>query len=70
MTQAIALRKQIEEQPNFPMIQLLSTIKEGYLLWVKADLLNADNYKYLEQVALENQLSLFFEQGYWVLIEQ
>jgi hypothetical protein len=69
ITEAITLRRQIQEQPDFPIIQLLSTFKEGYLLWIKADLLNEDHYKYLEQVALENKLSLLFEQGYWVLIE-
>jgi hypothetical protein len=69
ITQALTLRKQIQEQTNFPMIQLLSTFKEGYLLWIKAELVNGDHYKYLERFALENRLLLLLEQGYWVLIE-
>ena len=36
MTQAITLKKQIEEQHNFP-IQLLSDGRESYLFWIAVD---------------------------------
>jgi hypothetical protein len=70
ITQAIALRKQIEGCPNFPMVQLLSTPKEGCLLWIKAELVSDIQYRFIEQVANENNLFLHFEQGYWVLIDR
>lgn len=68
ITQAITLRKQIEAQPNFPVVQLLGTGKEGCLLCINALLVKAEVYSYLEQVAKENKLNLIYEQGYWILI--
>jgi hypothetical protein len=69
ITQAITLRKQIETQPNFPAVQLLSTGKEVCLLCINALLVKAEIFSYIEQVAKENKLNLIFEQGYWMLIE-
>jgi len=69
MTQAIALRKQIEQQHNFP-IQLLSNGKDGYLFCISEELVDNSVYLSLEQFASENKLSLVFGQGYCILIER
>jgi hypothetical protein len=68
-TQAIILRKRIEAQHNFPVVQLLGTGKEGYLLFISALLVKAEVFSYLVQVAKENKLNLIFEQWYWILID-
>jgi hypothetical protein len=68
-TQAITLRKQIEAQPNFPLVQLLGTGKEACLLCINALLVKAEIFSYIEQIAKENKLNLIFEQGYWILID-
>jgi hypothetical protein len=67
--QAIALRRQIEAQPCFPMVQLLSASKEVCLLFIKAELVNVVHFRFMGQVANENNLYLHFEQGYWVFME-
>jgi hypothetical protein len=67
LTQAITLRKQIEEQ-HFP-VQLLSNGKEGYLFLVAEELVDNSSFLFLEKFALENKLSLVFGQGYCILLE-
>jgi hypothetical protein len=69
MTQAIALRKQIEQQHNFP-IQLLCNGKDSYLFWIAEEFVDNSGYLFLEQFALENKLSLVLGQGYFILVEQ
>jgi hypothetical protein len=69
MTQAITLRKQIENQHNFP-IQLLSNGKDGYQFWIAEELVDNSIYLSLEQLASENKLSLVFDQGYCIMVEQ
>jgi hypothetical protein len=69
MTQAITLRQQIEEQHSFP-IQLLSDGKDGYLFCIAEELVDNRVYLFLEQFALENELSLVFGKGYCILVER
>jgi hypothetical protein len=69
MTQAIALRKQIEQQHSFP-IQLLSYGKDSYLFLIAEELVDNRVYLSLEQFALENKLTLSFGQGYCILVER
>jgi len=65
--QAIKLRKELQIT-DFPRIQLLGTCKEGYLLCINAILVNDLLLKQIELVAKEKELSLIFEQSYWMLI--
>jgi hypothetical protein len=69
MTQAIALKKQIEQQHNF-RVQLLSNGIDSYLICIALELVDNSGYLYLEQIALENKLSFVLSQGYCIIIER
>jgi hypothetical protein len=66
VSQAVVLRKHIEDMNYFPKIQILGN-GQGYFLYIREDFVDGVNRKWLKQIAEENNLSLSLFQGYWLL---
>jgi hypothetical protein len=69
LPEAITLRKHMEEIEDLPKTQLLDNGKGSYLLFIKSELVNAVHFFHLERIAEENNLSLSYGLGYWILID-
>ncbi len=66
ISQAINLQKQIQKS-NSVEVKLLCTVKEGCALCIKLSPTENGDYDNLERIAVENNLSWVYEEGYWML---